>query len=223
MENSRFVKCFRIVAIFFLGAFLICIPLLGNSIAISEPPSTVEDKSPVGILHTYISIISGIAEVGVVFLLYKTVKDFAELAKVSRLQTEVRFRPWIGPSSNFIKIGHDNEAKQDQYAITLKNFGEVPSSSVLAISIISPSLPRRETLKTENNNVTKFDLGPLLPNMEKKYWIFLDSEMISNPKREIFIALYFSYRYSGASSGYGMISQYDRKNDIFIHKDMWLE
>jgi len=223
MVNRVLLKRHGIVAIFFLTGFLACIPSMGKSFAISESLSTGEDKSPIGTLHTYISIISGIAEVGVVFLLYKTVKDFAELAKVSRLQTEVRFRPWIGPSSNFMKIGHDVDAKQDQYAIALKNFGEVPSSSVLAMSIISPSMPGRETLKTDTSNVTRFDLGPLLPNMEKKYWIFLDSEMVSNPKMEIFIALYFSYRYSGASSGYGMISQYDRKNDTFVHKDMWLE
>ena len=49
-------------------------------------------------IEKYIAVVSGIAEIAVVILLYKTVKDFAELAKVSKLQTEVRFRPWIGPS-----------------------------------------------------------------------------------------------------------------------------
>ncbi len=223
MEKCRLIKCYRNIVIILLTGFLAYIPLPGDSIALTTVPSTGEDKSPIGTLQTYVAIIAGIAEVGVVFLLYKTVKDFSELAKVSKLQTEVRFRPWVGPSSNFTKIGHDTEAKQHQYAITLKNFGEVPSSSVLAMSIISPSLPKREILKAETNKVTKFDLGPLLPNMEKKYWIFLDSEMISNPKVEIFIALYFSYRYSGTSSGYGMISQCDRRKDIFVHRDMWLE
>jgi len=219
----RFVNHYGIIAIILLTGLLACTSFPGDSNALTEAPTGGEDKSPIGTLQTYITIIAGIAEVGVVFLLYKTVKDFSELAKVSKLQTEVRFRPWVGPSSNFIKIGHDTEAKKYQYAITLKNFGEVPSSSVMAMSIISPALPKRETLKEDAKNATKFDLGPLLPNMEKKYWIFLDTEMIANPNVEIFIALYFSYRHSGASSGYGMISQYDRKNDIFVHKDMWLD
>ena len=58
-------------------------------------------------------------------LLYKTVKDFAELAKVSKLQTEVRFRPWIGPSGGILRMAGKNDTTQYQYAIALKNYGEV--------------------------------------------------------------------------------------------------
>jgi hypothetical protein len=186
--------------------------------------SAASENSVVGFIQRYVSIIAGIAEVGVVFLLYKTVKDFSELAKVSRLQTEVRFRPWIGPSGNITKLGHDIEGDKFQYAIALKNFGEVPSPSVTATSVLSNVLPTRQSLN--GDNVNKFNLGPLLPNMEKKYWIFLDGNMISNAKNgksEIYVALYFSYLNGGASNGYGMISQYDSKNDSFIHKEMWLD
>jgi len=35
----------------------------------------------------------------IVILLIKTVRDYAEVAKMSRLQTRERFRPWIGPTS----------------------------------------------------------------------------------------------------------------------------
>ena len=39
----------------------------------------------------------------------------------------------------------------------------------------------------------------------------------------VFIVIYFSYEFPGGKSGYGMISQYDRKSGGFIHKDMWLD
>ena len=54
----------------------------------SENPLTVT------VVNEYAEIIAVFLEAGVVLLLWKTVKDFAELAKVSKLQTEVRFRPW---------------------------------------------------------------------------------------------------------------------------------
>jgi len=44
-------------------------------------------------------------------LLWKTVKDFAELAKVSKLQTEVRFRPWVGPNGGFQLLREDVQKK----------------------------------------------------------------------------------------------------------------
>jgi hypothetical protein len=59
--------------------------------------------------------------VGLCYYLWKTVKDFAELAKVSKLQTEVRFRPWVGPNRGFELLREDGQKKQ--YSITLKNFG----------------------------------------------------------------------------------------------------
>lgn len=199
--------------------------LAGKATALlSEASESPADNSIVTFLQRYVSIIAGIAEVGVVILLYKTVKDFAELAKVSKLQTEVRFRPWIGPTGTIARLGEDDKMNTYKYAIALKNFGEVPSSSVTGSSFISKSLPTRKDLSTNNNN--KFDLGPLLPNMEKRYWIFLDKKMVaeaSTGASNIFVALYFSYQNGSTPSGYGMISQYDPKSDGFVHKEMWLD
>jgi hypothetical protein len=185
---------------------------------------TMQGESIIGTLEKYVSVVAGVAEIGVVILLYKTVKDFAELAKVSKLQTEVRFRPWIGPSSTISKINDDGLDNKQKYAIALKNFGEVPSSTVVAMSSVSVTLPTREIFS--NGSVIKFNLGPLLPNMEKKYWIFVDQDLVSKTqegKSDIFVALYFSYEYPGGKSAYGMISQFDNKNNSFIHRDMWLE
>ena len=65
----------------------------------------------------------------------------------------------------------------------------------------------------------------MLPNMEKHYWFFIDSERIKKAKEgktKIFIALYFEYPLTQGTSGYGMISEYIPKMNSFIHKDMWV-
>jgi hypothetical protein len=234
INNLLVSSKFRSILMLVLMAILIStvptvIPFLHRSNA-QEPATSLESGGGVGQqltienIEKYIAVVSGIAEIGVVILLYKTVKDFAELAKVSKLQTEVRFRPWIGPSSGILRMAEKSDTDQYRYAISLKNFGEVPSSAVTALSAIFSSLPTREIFKKKP--VSEFNLGPLLPNMEKKYWIFIDTDKINksvNGVSQVFVALYFSYTYVGGTSAYGTISQYDGKNDTFIHRDMWLD
>lgn len=58
--------------------------------------------------------------------------------------------------------------------------------------------------------------------MEKRYWIFIDSDLIDKSKDgklKMYIALYFSYEFSKEKSGYGMISTIDSKTNLFIHVD----
>ena len=72
----------------------------------------------------------------------------------------------------------------------------------------------------------KFTLGPLLPNMEKHYWLSLDSALLQKVKddnSQFFTMVYFSYEFSGGKAGYGMISQFDAKTGTFLHKDMWVD
>lgn len=79
---------------------------------------------------------------------------------------------------------------------------------------------------TKTNVDHKFNLGPLLPNMEKHYWFLINSDLIkkaNNQEAQIFIALFFGYEAIGKPSGYGMISQYDPKTNAFVHKDMWVD
>lgn len=209
------------VALAFHGIFA------AESSEVNQGTDTAENQSgalTIETLEKYIAVIAGIAEIIIVFLLWKTVKDFAELAKVSKLQTEVRFRPWVGPSGNIQHVRDDSENKKKQYAISIKNFGEVPSTAVTAISVCSESLPKRESLKSPD--AERFNLGPLLPNMEKRYWIFIDSALMDNAEQGtsgLYVVIYFSYEFAGGKSAYGMISQYDRKSGVFIHRDMWLE
>lgn len=104
----------------------------------SENPLTVT------VVNEYAEIIAVFLEAGVVLLLWKTVKDFAELAKVSKLQTQVRFRPWVGPSGGFEFLREDNDKKQ--YSIAMKNFGEVPASNVIVTSTISDTKPDKSAV-----------------------------------------------------------------------------
>jgi hypothetical protein len=104
----------------------------------SESPLTVT------VVNEYFEIIAVFLEAGVVWLLWKTVKDFAELAKVSKLQTQVRFRPWVGPSCGFEFLREDNDKKQ--YSIAMKNFGEVPASNVIVTSTISDTKPDKSAI-----------------------------------------------------------------------------
>jgi len=82
----------------------------------------------------------------------------------------------------------------------------------------------KEILKTDT--IESFNLGPMLPNMEKHYWFFIDCDLVDKAKEgkeKIFIILYFEYPVSGGKSGYGMISEYNSDIDGFAHKEMWVE
>ena len=82
----------------------------------------------------------------------------------------------------------------------------------------------KEDIKSKD--IEKFNLGPMLPSMEKHYWFFIDCDLIQKAqegKIKIFIALYFEYPLTQGTSGYGMISEYNPKMNSFIHKDMWVE
>src|SRR5947208_2601791 len=162
-----------------------------------------------GELGMWAQIGSLVVETLIVVLLAKTVKDYAQVAKVSKLQTEQRFRPWIGPTTG-IELLRTVDSK-NQYAVTFKNFGEIPATNVIATSVIRHNtMPKREDLLLDTkNDLDKFVPGPLLPNMEKKYWIFVDSQYIQNAKEAVpnlYVFVHFTYEYHGGKNGYGMIS-----------------
>lgn len=164
-----------------------------------------------------------IVESLIVILLWKTVKDYGEVGKLSRIQTKQRFRPWVGPCSG-IQLESMTEEKNHQFVITLKNFGETPATSVVAKFAHKTEPLTRDMLKSEKTS--DFNLGPLLPNMEKRYWFFIDSDLIERAKLDsakIFIYLYFMYEFDGGKSGYGLISRYDASTNSFIHTDMWVD
>lgn len=179
------------------------------------------------ILSEWLEIASIAVETVIVALLIKTVRDYAEVAKVSRLQVKQRFRPWIGPITG-IEFLREAEGKH-QFSVAVKNFGEIPATKVVAMSAAMHELPSKEMLNGGNSHaekLNKYVLGPLLPNMEKKYWMFVDSPMMEKVKEgqmPLYTLTNFVYEFEGGTSSYGMISQYDPKTHVFVHKDMWVE
>jgi hypothetical protein len=177
----------------------------------------------------WISLATLIVESLIVILLYKTVKDFAEVAKLSRVEVKQRFRPWIGPSTG-IEFMHSIDGKE-QYAIAIKNFGEIAATNVVAMSTDGNEMPssRQILLSTSSHpsgKIDKFTLGPLLPNMEKRYWIYLDSSLMQKVKEgngQLFTTVYFSYEFPGGKAGYGMTSRFDTNTSTFVHTDMWVD
>jgi len=176
--------------------------------------TTIEQLSAIG---------TAMGTIALVFLFWKTIKQLEETVKLSRIQSIHRFRPWIGPLNN-IEFMSTNQGRQ-QFSITLKNYGEIPASNVVAMSMMKNEMMARDALK--NSNVAdSFNLGPLLPNMEKRYWFFIDSDLVQKTKdgnAQIFISLYFAYEHPGGKSGYGMVSQFEPKINGFVHKDMWVD
>jgi len=175
------------------------------------------------ILETFGSLATAVASVIVVFLLWRTVKQMEYTVKLSKIQAEHRFRPWIGPEGS---IKHLNTTKEGdhQFDVVIKNFGEIPASNVTAFYKLKNEMITKSEI-TQTTVDHKFNLGPLLPNMEKHYWFYIDPDLIkkaNNQETQIFIALFFGYEAMGKQSGYGMISQYDSKTNTFVHKDMWV-
>jgi hypothetical protein len=178
----------------------------------------------------WISVATLVVEAIIVVLLYRTVRDYAEVAKLSRVEVKQRFRPWIGPSTGKVEFVRSTDGKE-QYSIAIKNFGEIAATNVVAMSNKGNDMPstREIGIRSSDDSSSKFDkftIGPLLPNMEKHYWLSLDSALLQKVKddnSQLFTMVYFSYEFPGGKAGYGMISQFDAKTGTFLHKDMWVD
>lgn len=168
------------------------------------------------------SIDTAIGTIALVILFWKTIKQLEETVKLSKIEANYRFRPWVGPSSSIEFLSNKNGL--EQFTITIRTYGELPAGTVIAKYFMKNALPTRDMLKS--NETTSFNLGPLLPNMEKHYWFFIDSNLIQKTKADnvkIFVMLYFQYEHLGGNSGYGLISRYDAPSKSFVHVDMWID
>ena len=168
------------------------------------------------------SLGTAIATIILVALLWKTIQQFETTAKLSAIQMEFRFRPWVGPVNSIKAMGEANG--KNQFDVAMKNYGELPTTQLKASFKVDTKMMTKEVFKSEE--IEEFNLGPMLPNMEKHYWFFIDCDLIKKAQEgeiKIFIALYFEYPLTQGTSGYGMISEYNPKMNGFIHKDMWVE
>jgi hypothetical protein len=168
------------------------------------------------------SIGTAIGTISLVFLFWRTIQQLEETVKLSRIQSNYRFRAWVGPIG---KIEFLSSAEnQDRFSVTIKNYGEIHASSVVARSVWRNQTLEREMISTEN--LTSFNLGPLLPNMEKRYWFFIDSDTIQKVRsgtEQVYILVYFGYEHPAGKSGYGLVSRFDGPTNSFVHTDMWID
>jgi hypothetical protein len=176
-----------------------------------------------GLLEFWIGVahwLTGVGTIALAIALYRTFSHLGAATKMSKIETEFRLRPWIGPSSSITKM--DDSINGDvQFSILVKNFGDLPASGVKVKSIVDINPLTRDSLKQP---LSEFDLGPLLPNMEKRYWFFASPsiwEKVSKEDKSLYVAIYFEYPSLAGSNGYGMISEY--KNQTFVHKEMWID
>lgn len=174
-------------------------------------------------IDTWATIAMAIATVALVFLLWKTIKQFESTAVLAQVQTAYRFRPWIGPVNSIQKSEHSINEKC-QFDVGIKNYGEFPATKVVAKFKLATKMLKRDDIHAAD--IETFDLGPMLPNMEKHYWFFIEQELwkkAEENKEKVFIVLYFEYPTSSGKSGYGMISEYNSSSKNFVHRDMWVD
>lgn len=153
-------------------------------------------------------------------MLWKTIKQLEALVKLSWVQTEFRFRPWIGLLNEIKKVEQSVNDKV-QFDVSIKNYGELPAKAVVVKSKMDTKMLKRDVL--QSNGVETFNLGSVLPNMEKHYWFFIEPELwkkTTEGTEKLFTILYFEYKSSVGKSGYGMISEYNPSTGNFVHRDM---
>ncbi len=173
----------------------------------------------VGVAHW----LTGIGTVVLAVALIRTFKHMEAVTKMTSIETEYRLRPWIGPTGPIKKM--EKSISDDcQFDVTIKNYGEIPASAVTAKFVKSSEPLTRESF--QSNNVESYDLGPVMPTMEKHYWFFIDSETwkkADSGVESLYTGLYFEYTHAGKKSGYGMLSEYSSTAKNFVHKDMWID
>ena len=174
-------------------------------------------------LDVWAQIATAVATSVLVVLLYFTIKQFESQVEVSRIQTEFRFRPWIGPTGPIKKM-EKSISDECQFDIAIKNYGELPANGVTAKFVKSTEPLTRDSF--DSPTCSSYELGPMLPTMEKHYWFFIDSDLWEKAdagSAQLHTALYFEYLHAGKKSGYGMLSEYNPSSKNFIHKDMWID
>lgn len=207
--------------------FLVCFSYSSNIFAEEIVSSEIDH---VGDMEFNLEVIIGIAHwltgIGTIVLavaLIRTFKHMEAVTKMTSIETEYRLRPWIAPTTPIKKM--DKSIKDDhQFDITIKNFGELAANNVAAKFVKSSEPVTRELLQSNSGN--SYDLGPVMPTMEKHFWFFIDSDIwkkADEGSEPLHIGLYFEYNTAGKKSGYGMLSEYNSTTKNFIHKDMWID
>src|SRR3989304_1762684 len=157
----------------------------------------------------------------VVFLLYRTVKQLEATVHLSKIQIDYRFRPWIGPLNSIKALPPKGDT--NQYDCTIKNYGEIPAQYVKAYCKIDTKIMDRDVFKS--NPGKTFNLGPLLPNMEKHYWVFIDSSLIRINGTLVYAGTLVDSAFASSSvlvdkieqnEGWGVIAVDPQTNKVYV-------
>jgi len=217
----------KILLIGILSALFLVCSSYSSSIFAQETPETIDHLEEteydvemiVGIAHW----LTGIGTVVLAIALIRTFHHMRIVTEMTSIETEYRLRPWIGPTGPIKKM--EKSISDDcQFDITIKNYGELPATAVTAKFVKSTEPLTRESF--QSNDVNSYDLGPVMPTMEKHYWFFIDTETwkkADSGLEPLYTGLYFEYNHAGKKSGYGMLSEYNSTTKSFVHKDMWIE
>jgi hypothetical protein len=163
-------------------------------------------------------LMTGFGTIVLSILLYRTFRHLRAATRASEIQTEYKFRPWIGPTGQIKELFTDQKKKR--FEVILKNFGDLPATNVTAYSLAKPGQISKDEIKSGY----KVDLGPILPNMEKHFWLDVDLEILQKAKEvgSFYTGMIFEYPLAFGKSEYGMISETNIEKLAFVHKDMWV-
>lgn len=209
------------------GVFFLVFSSDSLNIFAEETPGTMDHITEMGssfdMWVTLAHWTTGIGTVALAVFLYRTFRHMEAVTKMTTIETEYRLRPWIAPTGPIKKM--EKSINDDcQFDITIKNFGELAATGVVAKFVKSIEPLSRESF--QSNNVDSYNLGPLMPTMEKHYWFFIDSETwekADSGVKPLYTGLYFEYSHGAKISGYGMLSEYVPSTKNFVHLDMWID
>jgi len=215
--------------IFLVGIISVLFLVGSSSIIFAQEhssPETIDHEEKEYNLEVIVGIAHWLTGIGTVVLavaLIRTFKHMAAVTKMTSLETEYRLRPWIGPTGPIKKM--EKSISDDcQFEVTIKNYGEIPAGAVTAKFVKSTEPLTRESFQSINGD--SYDLGPVMPTMEKHYWFFIDSKTwkkADSGEASLYTGLYFEYNNGKKKSGYGMLSEYNSTTKNFVHKDMWID
>lgn len=167
-------------------------------------------------------LMTGFGTIILSILLYRTFKHMEASTQATKIQTEYKFRPWVGPTGAIREINSDSNKKQ--FEVIIRNYGEYAATDVAVTNLVKLEKITKDDLKSKTDS--RVSLGPLLPNMEKRFWFDIDTQTIKNAKEsntKIFSGIIFEYPLTFGQSEYGMISEIDPQTLIFTHMDMWVQ
>jgi len=134
---------------------------------------TAEDVYNLEILVGIAHWATGIGTIVLAVALIRTFKHMEVVTEMTSIETEYRLRPWIGPTGPITKM--EKSISDDcQFDITIKNYGEIPAQGVTAKFVKSNEPLSKKSF--QSSDVASFNLGPVMPTMEKHYWFFINSD-----------------------------------------------